>query len=71
MGEIGIILGLVIASMFFIMIGYLIFMNDPLIVTIIDTKNPKTEMSVTDHSKTGVLEYWYHIIDDISNIQIP
>lgn len=69
MGKTGIISGLVLATVFFIMIGYLVFMNDPIIVTIIDTGTPRTEMSITNHTRTGELDYWYHVIDGVGNIQ--
>ena len=62
-----------ISFMVLFVIGYLwlAIFSDPTIERIVDTGNPRTSLTIIEHTKTGEKDYIYGVVDGVGTIKKP
>ena len=62
------VITLSVIGLFFTGVGYLIFINDPVVEREYETDDPNTSLILREHIKTGKIDYIYGVVDGVGNI---
>ena len=64
-------LGISLLALILIAYAWLALFSDPTIERVIDTGNPRTSLTIIEHTKTGEKEYIYGVVDGVGAVKKP